>query len=89
MFILELNSDIAILENNVVKYDYTEYLSFELKATTNNFFNEGFAWTNELNGTTRIIPGMPDLDRTLFLPSFIHAVTISYEFLSTTHITHD
>lgn len=69
MFILELNSDIAILENNVVKYDYTDYLSFELKATTNNFFNEGFAWTNKLNGTTRIIPGMPDLDRTLFWAS--------------------
>lgn len=69
MFILELNSDIAILENSVVKYDYTDYLSFELKATTNNFFNEGFAWTNKLNGTTRIIPGMPDLDRTLFWAS--------------------
>jgi hypothetical protein len=69
MFILELNSDIAILENDVVKYDYTNYLSFELKATTNNFFNEGFAWTNKLNNTTRIIPGMPDLDRTLFWAS--------------------
>lgn len=69
MFILELNSDIAILENNEIKYDYTNYLSFELKATTNNFFHKGFAWTNELNGTTRIIPGMSLLDSALFWAS--------------------
>lgn len=70
MFVIELNSDIMMLDsNNNIIYDYSDYLSFELKATTNNFFHEGIAWTNTVDNIERVIPGLPEPKSTLFWAS--------------------